>query len=125
MDLTTFVQRFRASLPPESILPNPGGGTSTIIWCDHERVCYRRGSSRLYINLSDLHAVYIQFAGKDITTRLLKDYAPSLFDSAHNGHNCHCTFFFLALERMNLATGVWGRGQKGSPFGVTITTTGP
>jgi len=120
MDFDTFNQLFRTNLPEGLVLDNPGGGTSTVIWCDKERVCYRRGNLRLYIGLRDLHTAYLHFSGGDVTTRQLKDYAPGLFDSAQNGHNCHCTFFFLSLQRMSVVTEIWGSGRSRSPFGVTL-----
>lgn len=120
MDFDTFAQRLRTSLPEGMVLDNPGGGTSTVMWCDGERVCYQRGELRLYVGLRELHAAYLHFGGKDVTTRQLKDYSPGLFDSDRGGHNCHCTFFFLALQRMGVVGELWGRGQAGSPFGVTL-----
>ena len=120
MDFDTFARLLRNSLPEGLVLDNPGGGTSTIMRCDGERVCYRRGDSRFYIGLRELHAAYGHFAGGDVTTRQLKDYAPSLFDSDRGGHSCHCTFFFLSLQRMGVVGKLWGRGQAGSPFGVTL-----
>src|SRR5262249_14930569 len=50
----------------------------------------------------------------------IQDYKPAIFDTDRNGHNCHCTFFFLALQRMGLAGAIWGRGRAGSPFGVSL-----
>ncbi|MGE5327619.1 MAG: hypothetical protein ACM3NO_11315 [Deltaproteobacteria bacterium] len=120
VDFDTFAALFRGSLPDGLVLDNPGGGTSTIVWCDGERICYRRGDLRLYIGLRELHAAYLHFAGRDVTSNHLKDYAPALFDSDRGGHNCHCTFFFLALQRMGVAGDVSGRGHAGSPFGVTL-----
>ncbi len=120
MDFDSFAQLLRESLAEGIVLHNPGGGTSTILWCDTERVCYRRGGSRFYIPLRTLHEAYSRFAGRDVTTRQLKDYSPGVFDSAQGGHNCHGTFLFLALQQMNLAGEIWGRGQAGSPFGVTV-----
>jgi hypothetical protein len=55
-----------------------------------------------------------------MTTRDLKDFAPDVYDSAAGGHNCNATVLMLALNRMGLATPVWGRGQRGAPFGVTV-----
>jgi hypothetical protein len=108
VDFDTFAQLLRDSLPEGLVLENPGGGVSTIIWCDGERVCYQRGDSRLYIELRELHAAYLHFAGGGVTTRQLKDYFPNVFDSDRGGHNCHCTFFFLALQQMGLAGELWG-----------------
>jgi hypothetical protein len=121
MDYGAFAQLLRTSLPEKSGLDNPGGGTSTVMWCDEERVCYRRGDLRLYIGIRDLHEAFLHFSGGDVTTRQLKDYAPTLYDSDQNGHNCHCTFFFLALQQMGLVDEIWGRGRSDSPFGVTIS----
>jgi hypothetical protein len=120
VDFDRFAQLLRTSLPEGTVLENPGGGTSTILWCDDERVCYRRGNSRFYVGLRDLHSAYVDFAGGDVTTRQLKDHAPAVFDSARKGHNCHCTFLFLTLRQMGVVEEIWGRGQARSPFGVTL-----
>lgn len=120
LEIESFAQRLRASLPAGLVLDNPGGGTSTIMWCDGERICYRRGGSRIYVRVGDLHAAYLRYAGEDLPARDLKLHAPHVFDSARKGHNCNCSFFFLALQRMDLAGKICGRGQKGSLFGVTI-----
>lgn len=120
MEFDTFAQRLRASLPEGTKLENPGGGTSTVLWCDGERVSYRRGKSRFYVSLSDLYSAYMHFAGGDVTTRELKDHAPGVFDSTRKGHNCNCTFLFLALQQMGLTEEIWGRGRSGAPFGVTL-----
>lgn len=120
MDLDTFAGRLKASLPKDLELDNPGRGTSTIMWCDGERVCYLRGKSRLYVAVRDLHAAYTAFAGGDVTARQLKEFAPTVYDSAKKGHNCNATFLFMALQRMGLAGETWGHGRAGSPFGVTI-----
>ena len=121
MDFDAFSERFRASLPTGLVLDNPGGGTTTILRHDGERVGYRRGGSGFSVGLRDLYAAYIHFANGDVTTKQLKDYAPHLFDSSRGGHNCHCTLLFLALQRMGLASEIWGRGRVGSLFGVTLT----
>lgn len=120
MDFSTFKQLLLKSLPEGLILENPGGGTSTILPGDGERVCYRRGKSTFKVSLRDLHAAYVHFSGADVTARQLKEYAPHVFDSARKGHNCHGTFLFLALRRMGLTGEIWGQGRAGSPFGVSI-----
>jgi hypothetical protein len=108
-------------LPEGTVLNNPGGGTSTVLWVDDGRVCYQRGKSRFYVGLRDLYSAFMHFAGGDVTTRQLKDYSPGVFDSAQRGHNCHCTFLFLALQQMGAVQEIWGHGHAGSPFGATIT----
>jgi hypothetical protein len=120
MDLENFTQRLRASLPDGLVLENPGGGTSAILWSDNDQVCFQRRKSRFYVRVRDFYDAYLHFLGQNVTTSLLKEYAPAVFDSARKGHNCHSTFFFMALQRMGLITEIWGRGQSGSPFGVTL-----
>jgi hypothetical protein len=120
MDFTTFSQHLGTSLPKGLVLENPGGGTSTIEWCNDERICYRRGKSAFTVGIKDLYSAFLHFSGGDVSTRQLKEYAPHVFDSARKGHNCHSTFLFLALQRMGLAGEMWGRGRAGSPFGVTL-----
>ena len=120
MDFDTFAQLLRDRLPQGLELNNPGAGTSTVMWCDDDRICYRRGKLRLYIGIRDLYEAYLRFSGCELSSRQLKDYAPLLYDSRRNGHNCHCTFFFLALRQMGIVAEIWGTGRAGNPFGVTL-----
>lgn len=119
MTLEEFVGRMRAALPDGTEMCNPGGGTTTVLDCDDARLCYRRGRSRFCVALAALHEAYLHHAGMTVTTTDLKTYAPQVFDSRGGGHNCHCTVFFLALQRMGLASAFWGKGRVGAPFGVT------
>lgn len=115
-----FVDRLRSGSSEGTVLQNPGGGTTTIIWYDDERLCYQRGGSRFYVSLDDLFRAYSTFQGSHVTTRKLKDFAPSVFDSTAGGHNCNATVLLLALNRMGLGSPLWGSGRRGSPFGVTL-----
>src|SRR5258707_866702 len=120
MNFDTFVQLFRERLQEGRVLENPGGGTSTVMRSNDTRTLYMRGASRYYIEHCALYHAYQKFAGGSVTTSQLREYAPGVFDSAQNGHNCHCTFFFLALMEMDIVDGIWGGGCAGDPFGVTI-----
>lgn len=114
-----FVRRMRVSLPQGLTMSNPGGGTTTVLSIDESRLCYRRGRSRFCVGLAELYEAFTQHAGKTMSTTDLKASAPAVFDSRHGGHNCHCTVLLLALQRMGLAPGIWGKGRAGAPFGVT------
>lgn len=120
MDFDTFAARLCSSLPEGIVLNNPGGGTSTVMWCDGERLCYKRGESRLYISLAHLHDAFRRFRGRSVTTNDLKELAPEVYDSNRNGHSCHCTFFFMALKQMGVIDRVRGAGRAGNPFRVRI-----
>lgn len=120
MNFDTFAELLRKSLPEGLVLDNPGGGTSTVMWCDKERVCYRRGNARLYVGIRSLHEAYLRFSGRDVTTKQLREYDPPLYDPGHNGHSCHCTFFFVALWRMGVVEEIWKRGHPRPLFGVSL-----
>lgn len=90
------------------------------MWCDQDRICYRRGKSRFYFELCVLYEAYQRFYGQRVTTADLKNVNPRMFDSKQNGHNCHCTFFFMVLCQIDIVDAIWGTGREGDPFGVTI-----
>lgn len=120
MDKAEFIRLLRDRLQPGLVMKNPGKGTSTIIWIDDDRICYRRGDSKLYANLSDLWDAYARFAGKQITTNDLKLFRPGTFKKGgkgHKGHDCNSTFFFMALGQTGLVNGP----PTGRPFGATLT----
>lgn len=124
MTFDQFVTRMRSTLPEGLELPNPGGGTTTVLGIDDTRLCYRRGRSRFCVGLAELHRAYLHHAGEAVRTTALKNYAPAVFDSRSGGHNCHCTVLFLSLQRMGLAGVIWGKGRVGAPFGVTLQALG-
>ncbi len=123
MDFETFLQLFLVNLPQGLVLQQPGGGTSSVVWCREGRVCYRRKKWRFHCNVRDLYDTFRHFTG-EVTTRQLKEHAPGVFDKKRGGHDCHCTFFFLALRRMGLAGEIWGGGKAGLPLGVTLAPHG-
>lgn len=102
-------------------MDNPGGGTSTVMWCDDERICYKRGlRSLFYVNLSDLFESYDQFRGKKVTTNDLKEMNRKVYDSKQKGHNCHCTLLFMALLKMGVVNAINGSGKRGNPYWIFI-----
>ncbi len=120
MGYAEFVQLLMTSLPAGLVLGNPGRGTSTILWCNEERICYMRGGLRLYVELTHLYEGYQQHIGRVMTTNDLKVMNPAIFDTKQNGHDCHCTFLFMALRRMGVVNEIQGAGRAGNPFAVSL-----
>ena len=120
MNFERFVHQLTARLPDGLVMKNLGKGTSTIMWNDGDRVCYKRGGSRLYIHLRRLYDACCHFSGRVVSTTDLKDWKPEVFDSTQNGHSCHCTFLFMALRRMDVIHEISGTGRSGAPFRVTL-----
>lgn len=103
------------------IFNNPGGGTSTIINISSSFIQYLRGNSKIKIFMDDIEDVYKNFKGKQVSTSMLKDFKPKVFDSSKNGHSCNTTFIFIILNHIGLLQGgINGSGKKGNPFYVTI-----
>jgi len=123
MNETDFINKVTQVLQPKKVFTNPGRGTSTIISItDTGNIYYRRGGSPLKIAISELSKAYKFFSGKKCTTIDLKEYSPSIFDSKARpaGHSCNCTFLFLMLREMGLASDIKGRWVVGDPFYVDI-----
>ncbi|WP_338845993.1 hypothetical protein V8J88_19880 [Massilia sp. W12] len=120
MDFDAFVQSLKNAPQTGLVMQNPGAGTSTILYCNDQRICYKRGKSPMAVKYSDLYEGYIQYAGKEMSTNDLKAMRPAVFDSKHNGHSCHCTFLMMVLHRMGLASAIQGKGVKGNPFLVKL-----
>ena len=119
MTLDEFRTRMKKSLPPGTVLQNPGGGTRTI-----KSYSDRNGSgvSTIGVAVEALLAVYQHFHGVQVTSRDLKVHAPAVFDSSARpaGHSCNCTFLFMVLERLGLADPIQGDGVSGRPFYTTF-----
>ena len=113
-----FCSRVKEALPPGTVLPNPGAGTSKIKGYSNAKVSYIRGTSTISISFTDLFTAYTEFSGKEVSSRDLRDYAPQVFDSAARpaGHSCNCTFLFVVLTKLGLADGVRGEGKRNQPF---------
>ena len=123
MELEDFVSRARASMPLERVFENARVGTSRILANDRRKVCYKRGNSRIYVRWRDLHAAYIRFAGRRVSSSDLRNAMPSVFDSSARpaGHSCNCTFLFRVLAELSLTEGALeGRGVAGDPYAVRL-----
>lgn len=119
-DQDSFVHRLRRSLPVGTVLQNPGRGTTTVISLDGDRLRYRRGRSDFYVDLCQLYAAALEFAGSRVTTKHLKAHAPSVFDLKQGGHGCHATVLLMVLAKIGISGPITGRGVTGDPFGVDV-----
>lgn len=122
MDFNQFIRAIKSTIPPETILQNPGGGTTTIIAYDNEYLKYRRGKSRFKVGLNDLFEAYSRFRGTQLSSRELKQINPRVFDSKfpHFGHSCNATLLYMFLKEIGVVEGVHGAGHRGNPFFVDI-----
>lgn len=122
MDYKSFRMRFEAAIPVGSVLANPGGGTSEVLSYSADHVVYRRGKSKVRAPLIDFYAAFTKFAGARVNSSELRDFKPAVFNSSARpaGHSCNCTFLFLGLHRMGVASDIEGAGVRGSPFSVDL-----
>ena len=122
MDFITFTKSIKRNMPVGTILKNPGGGTSEVVGYTDEKIAYLRGKSRMYVRYEDLYQAYQKFKGQYVTTSNLRTFRPHVFDSSARpaGHSCNCTFLFLLLGQLGLASDIQGAGRQGNPFGVRI-----
>ncbi|KAB7696255.1 hypothetical protein GBN15_10360 [Plesiomonas shigelloides] len=121
IDRSSFISLFKKHIIAGVVFSNPGGGTSTICSVNDHRVTYRRGNSRMTLQLEDLYFVYKELHGNSkVTSSDLKLNKPSVFDSRKNGHSCNCTFSFLVLKKMGLSSDIGGKGVCGNPFYTTL-----
>lgn len=98
------------------VLQNPLRGTSTIKDINSDRVVYQRGNSKLYLSFNDIEDVFYEFRSGIVTTNDLKDFRKEIFSSEHNGHGCHCTFYFMLLREVGLIDEIKDKGVSGSPY---------
>jgi hypothetical protein len=120
VDYPSFVARIAEAFPKGTVLKNPGRGTTKIISDPGSVLTFRRANSRFRVHISDLHRAYLTFKGKRVSTANLKAFAPEVFNTKENGHDCNCTTLFLLLNGMGLSTSIMGRGVRGDPFWVTM-----
>lgn len=103
------------------VFNNPGGGTSIIVNVTDTYITYKRKNSNIRLDTTDIIDVYTKYKGKEVCTKQLKSFKPSVFCSDNNGHSCNCTFLFLILEKIGLLeSGIEGKGVRGNSFGVRI-----
>lgn len=114
MEFCAFRERIEENIAVGDVLPNPGGGTSTIVRIEDKGVRYRRGKSIMFLRWDIFYQAYRQFCGRFVNTGDLRALDNS-FDSAARdpaGHSCNCTFAFMLLERAGLADGIVKRGRR-------------
>ncbi len=127
MDFDTFKRRIRETLPEGTVLRNPGGGLTTIRSHGPEKLSYIRGQSRIYVGYRDLYEAYRHFRGRSASSKDLKAFLPSVFDSQARpaGHTSNCSMWFMILQRLELCGPIQGRGVPGEPFYVDVAAEAP
>ena len=122
MNSAAFADAVREALPEGTVIPNLGGGTSTIVRHNRSHISYRRGASSISVRFADLCAAYSYFRGRRVTSTDLRRYQPFVFDSAARpaGHSCNCTFMFTVLNAIGLCGPIEGSGMRGDPFAVQV-----
>jgi len=122
MEFPEFKQRMHTSIPVETVLKNPGGGTSIILSYPSDGVRYKRGNSTIHVSLRDLFDGYTRVKTGQLSSNDLKQANPPVFDSQARpaGHSCNCTFLFMALQKMGIVSQIYGRGVRGDPFYVVL-----
>lgn len=114
MEEREFKRLIEACISVGDVLPNPGGGTSTITKIDDKGVRYRRGKSVMLLKWDIFYGAYRQFSGKLVDTRDLRTFDNSFDSRAREpaGHSCNCTFALMLLERAGLADRAVKRGRR-------------
>lgn len=114
MEDREFRRRIEASISIGDVLPNPGGGTSTITKIDDKGIHYRRGKSVMLLKWGIFYGAYRQFCGRLVDTGDLRSFDNSFDSQARDpaGHSCNCTFAFMLLERAGLADRAVKRGRR-------------
>lgn len=120
MNYQQFIDSTTSRIPVGVIIKNPGGGTSKIISYSDQTVCYERGKSTISVSFDNLYQAYNQFRGKKVSTKDLRDFAPTVFDSKQNGHSCNATFLFSILKLLGKVSEIKGEGKANHPFYVSI-----
>jgi hypothetical protein len=122
MTFEKFSAVFRAFFPVDTVVDNPGGGTSKITKYSGVKVLYKRGRTVIPVSLKELHGAYEHFKGSVVSSAELRKFKPAVFNSAARpaGHSCNCTFFFCALSKLNLSGPLLGSGVAHHPFSAAI-----
>ena len=103
MEFCAFRERIEENIAVGDVLPNPGGGTSTIVRIEDKGVRYRRGKCGLLLQWDIFYRAYRQFCGNFVDTGDLKKFDNSFDSKKQKVHNCNFTFAFMLLERAELA----------------------
>lgn len=95
---------------------NPKRGTSTIIFVSDNQINYKRGKSIIKIKIKDIIEARENFSGTKCTSNDLKNFRRKVFSSK----GCNCTFFFIILNYLGVASNIEGRGVGGDTFYVHL-----
>jgi hypothetical protein len=120
MNYPDFASTLKSTLHVGTILPNPGGGTSTIVTYGQATISYKRGRSHITVSLRDFHNAYLHFRGGQVSSSDLRGFNPGVFDSKANGHSSNCTMFFMVLLAMGMIDRIHGEGKAHQPYWVYI-----
>lgn len=117
MNYQDFIENTKKVLSAKQTFQNPGGGTSIIVSVS-DVVRYKRKNSTIAAPLEVFFKAYLHFKGKRCSSKDLKAFDSSIFDSSARpaGHSCNCTFFFMLLNELKLSSEIKGKGVAGSPF---------
>ena|SRR4030066_497356 len=121
IDPLQFKKIIKEKVPVGIILPNPWDGDTTIISITDSKICYRRGKSKIYVDLNHLYDAFNKFYRKKVSSIDLRSFNSAVFDSYQNGHSWNCTFFFLILKEIGAVKTIEGEGKRGNPFYVALT----
>jgi len=61
MGYQQFIAEIKSKIPIRTVIPNPGGGTSTILSYTEKNIAYRRKNSRITVAFEDLFNGYETF----------------------------------------------------------------
>jgi len=61
MQFEDFQGALHHKLPVGTILPNPGGGISTVLSYTNTQMVYLRGSSRIYVEVRAFYDAFLKF----------------------------------------------------------------
>ena len=108
MELYAFKTLIKLNVPVETVLKNPGKGTSTVLFYTGKGIYYRRGKSRIFIAFKDCYETFDQFKGQRVATSDLKIFRSHIYDSKAEepGHSCNCTMVFLLFKKAGLASAI-------------------
>jgi hypothetical protein len=123
MDKTQIIEQLGFLLPEGTVLTTPRGSDSVIMpYIDNTLRHSKKGNSANRISFDDFFNTYGHFKPGIVTSNDLKDFLPDTFKSKPGlkGHDCNCAVFFIALNRLKLASEILTKGTAGNPYKVEI-----
>ena len=123
MNRDAFSTQIKQAFPNGTVIDNPGGETSMITGYSNSHISYYRHNLTISVAFSDLYKAYSHFCGQRVSTIELKEFMPSVFDSALRpaGNSCNCIFLFRLLEKLRLSGPITGSGVRGNPYSVMVS----